>query len=618
MRNLVCVLAVACVIACSVFDLSPATAQAGFHQIAKFGSSPLGHLAWSPDGRVLTVLNLYTVILYTSALKKITEFDNQGAARLAWSADGKYLAGAGQSLWIWNIATRNRQVLWPFNTDNGTILDVAWSPDGTRLLTEWGDIWDVKSSKVVANIAEKDLRSVTWSPDGLWIATSNDTVRIWDAKTYQFQNFLSADTQLHVDLLAWSTDSKFLAGAVVRQEIVVWDVVSRNVVTTLNAHSGNIQSLAWSQDGKFLASGDDHIHVWDTTTWQQKTLDAPKIAPKTLDEQTTGLVEHLAWNRDGTLASMAQNEVHIWDISTGQQLHMLSNDDYVAGGPISWSPDSKQLAIGVRNTIQMRSGSTGVLMKKIDTHRPIELLAWSPNSSLVATTDGQRAIQIWNASTEQLVQALDGPPVNTSDRWKKNLAWSPDGTRLAALSVSDGVTIWDTNEWKKLTTFPADCFSWSPDSKALAIGLGLTAYTIDSTTGSVLVKLASSKADDYPEYIDAIWWSPRGDRIADQQFYPNGAPRLGVDLIWDAKTGKILAREPLSDGFGWHPAGKLVARHVLLHDPRYDRPHFENLQIYNLDTKAALILRDMRFIAWSPDGKRFVSKGQDYTIRIWG
>src|SRR5258708_5580634 len=106
-------LASASLVAYSIFGIARVTAQASFHQIAKFGTYPLGQVAWNPDGTILAVLNLSTVILYTPTFKQIAEFrDEPSADQIAWSPDGNYLAGVGQSLWVWNVATHNRRVLW--------------------------------------------------------------------------------------------------------------------------------------------------------------------------------------------------------------------------------------------------------------------------------------------------------------------------------------------------------------------------------------------------------------------------------------------------------------------------------------------------------------------------
>ncbi len=184
-------------------------------------------------------------------------------------------------------------------------------------------------------------------------------------------------------------------------------------------------------------------------------------------------------------------------------------------------------------------------------------------------------------------------------------------------SGSDKLTLWDTSTWESIATFQANCFSWSPDSKALAIGVGTSAYTIDSKTGSMLVKLESAAESDL-EPIASISWSPLGERISDEQYDPRGTPHMGRDLIWDAKLGKILAQEPLSQSFDWRPGGKLVARKIRTLDPGSDEAGYLDVQIYNFDTKKLLNLRDVVFAGWSHDGNRFVVKADDYTVQIWG
>src|SRR5476651_2299936 len=105
MRKSTNILLGACMVLSSMVGISNTLAQGEFHQIAKFGTYPLGQVAWNPDGTILAVLNLSTVILYTPTFKQIAEFrDEPSADRIAWSPDGKFLVGVGQSIWVWNVA----------------------------------------------------------------------------------------------------------------------------------------------------------------------------------------------------------------------------------------------------------------------------------------------------------------------------------------------------------------------------------------------------------------------------------------------------------------------------------------------------------------------------------
>ncbi|MEO7195223.1 MAG: hypothetical protein ABIZ05_10430, partial [Pseudonocardiaceae bacterium] len=65
---------------------------------------------------------------------------------------------------------------------------VAWSPDGTRLLTGDDDsarVWDAATAAPLHQLTghTDGVRAVAWSPDGTRLLTggTGGTVRVWDA-----------------------------------------------------------------------------------------------------------------------------------------------------------------------------------------------------------------------------------------------------------------------------------------------------------------------------------------------------------------------------------------------------------------------------------------------------
>ena len=67
---------------------------------------------------------------------------------------------------------------------------MAWSPDGTHILTGTNDgtahMWDTRTGQTTLKLTHTDsVTAVAWSPDGTHILTASDdgTARIWDATT---------------------------------------------------------------------------------------------------------------------------------------------------------------------------------------------------------------------------------------------------------------------------------------------------------------------------------------------------------------------------------------------------------------------------------------------------
>src|SRR5262249_56023145 len=74
----------------------------------------------------------------------------------------------------------------------GSVSNLAWSPDGTRLAaTSRNDfsvrVWEVASGKMVPGPLRHshEITSLAWEPDGQRLATgsADETVKIWNAAT---------------------------------------------------------------------------------------------------------------------------------------------------------------------------------------------------------------------------------------------------------------------------------------------------------------------------------------------------------------------------------------------------------------------------------------------------
>jgi WD40 repeat protein len=157
---------------------------------------------------------------------------------------------------------------------------MAWSPDGRRIASGAGDntvqVWNstTRLTYVTYRGHSSAVRSVAWSPDGKFIASSDDfTVQVWNASTGE-HIFTYRGHTTFVSAVAWSPDGKRIASASDDQTVQIWNAPSVGTrssgpiaggdIFTYPGHSRGVRAIAWSPNGKLIVSGsEDHTaQVW--------------------------------------------------------------------------------------------------------------------------------------------------------------------------------------------------------------------------------------------------------------------------------------------------------------------------------------------------------------------
>jgi eukaryotic-like serine/threonine-protein kinase len=188
-------------------------------------------------------------------------------------------------------------------------------------------------------------------------------------------------------------------------------------------------------------------------------------------------------------------------------------------------------------------------------------------------------VQVWSAATGTTLATYTNP----SDDPAYALAWSPDGTRIAA-----------------------------------GYGYGGGVAVLDEATGKVLLGYQGTFY-----HLFALAWSHDGTRIVSgggELVHPQqgGTQEQGGAEVWQATTGDTLVTFgdtlgfPIVYGLAWSPDSKRVAfgddaGAVQLGDPSTGTILFT----YHGHTQT------INSVAWSPDGRRIASGSADGTVQIW-
>jgi WD40 repeat protein len=193
----------------------------------------------------------------------------------AMSSQGVVAAGFGDlTVQLWHKGKQR-----PLATLDGIVASLAWSADGTRLVTgSCGDntvrLWDPKSGQELAK--GKTKKSGTWfvalSPDGKTALSgaSDKLVHVWDIGRGHEVGALTGHTG-KITCLCISQNGKRAASASQDRTARIWDLKKGLELAVLGGHRKQVTGVALSSDGKRAAtvSGDRLLRLWDASTGEE-------------------------------------------------------------------------------------------------------------------------------------------------------------------------------------------------------------------------------------------------------------------------------------------------------------------------------------------------------------
>jgi dipeptidyl aminopeptidase/acylaminoacyl peptidase len=284
-------------------------------------------------------------------------------------------------------------------------------------------------------------------------------------------------------VLAWSADGKTLATMAARSGwgVALFDIDDLQAEPQFIA-TGLVEAVAISPDGSLLATGHGDGTTGTLTLWS--TVDGSEISRTAV---LRAMIGGIALNRDGDLIAVSDlDNAYVYGIK-GSALNLVKTESGMRMAKFAFSPDGNMLAgadgwqliiwglHGYQGDIDLQTAtfsasnvafspdnarlagvaSTGPNSRVAvwDLASGVQILAanwgldplaeytsanadvsFSADGSLVAASNGSREAYIYDAATGERLATLSGdPPGNI-----RNLAFSPDGTLIAATGSPDG------------------------------------------------------------------------------------------------------------------------------------------------------------------------------------
>ena len=510
--------------------------------------------AFSADGtRVITADNDTVNIWDAATGARLRSLEGH---RAAMSPDGSLIVTIGDTARMW---TWTGQLVASLDGHTGPIVAVAYSPDGSRLVTSSVDrsakLWDGRTGKLLGSLVGHTaaVKSAVFSPDGSRVVTAgyDHTAKLWDVETSR----LLASFEGHRDAVesaVFNSDGTQVLTASADGTAKVWDASPSKRRVSL-ASGGNLTDGTLSPDGTHFvgfANHESEAKIWEVQTGRLVSSLAHRGEVVWADYDPTG---------SRIITASADHTVKLWDASTGKLVVSLDDDAHIA----SVSPDgARVVTAGTDRGARIWNATTGKLIATLDaTELPhimidtdhVNWAAFSRDSTRVVTASSDGTGRVWRTDTGALVAQLDGhldrvvwaafsndgARVVTASNDKTAMVWdartgaqlasleghtaalikatfSPDGTRVLTASDDHTAKLWDARTGALVTSFDGHServvhAAFSPDSdgaRVLTLSVDRTVKLWDTRTGALLTSL-----DGHAGYLFEILFSPDGARI---------------------------------------------------------------------------------------------------------
>lgn len=493
------------------------------YRLADIGLSDWAEVHLSDDGRWLSVNSLTKAIVIN--VESGTRYGVAlniwpvGLAPSAVSTQGQIAVGSGLN-GMPAVSAFGEESLKALKGATAAGEDMAFDPSGEHVVGVLNDatvrLWDAHSGRLLATGYghTNGATVVRFSPDGTMIATAgrDRTLRLWTADTLEPLAVLHGHDDAIATLEFNTAGTRIVtAGSESDRSIRIWDVSARGDRSVLRGHNGYVYPVAFNHDGSMIASGawDDEIRLWDTD----------RLKPVRQLRGHTGFLCRLAFSPDDQqlLSFGADKMLRVWDVASGSEINHREWNGSSLGTGLAWHPDGIHVYLPGTGTRDLTlwdaehgdadprpfSRLAEIRHGPVSADGQFAVVVIDGQYRVVQTCDGRPflsssvgriyefgpsaapgrfatirpkdpcVVDVWDLASQQCIGTLRGH----SGRSVWDIAFTPDGTRIATAGDDQVIRVWDPQSMDEIVQLRGHkSYVWSlafrPDGTQLISGSG--------------------------------------------------------------------------------------------------------------------------------------------------
>lgn len=253
----------------------------------------------------------------------------EGADHIAFSPDGrKAVSGGTDGVILWDIDTGRMLHVFegscplPANSSGPC---VAFTPDGGFILA--GDsefrliLWNAEKYTMERTFvydpaeqktaAERDVRCISFAPDGRTVLTAGDRLVLWNVKSGRRIRIFDGHKKAVISA-AITSDGQHIVSGAFDETLKIWSLELGEEISSLQL--GHYpQSIAFSPDGRYALTGETHggLKAWDMKKG---------VFRFTLNGSEKGVLSIAVSPDNAKVVAGLNGTMKMWDLHTGKEL----------------------------------------------------------------------------------------------------------------------------------------------------------------------------------------------------------------------------------------------------------------------------------------------------------